>query len=131
MLREQRKPDQEAKQVRERPTRATGAAQGLRCPSCCPAEHERTDEHSTFVRDESKKIHGRITNRAGMPEPRPQARWAVMKLQGFRVVDLTVFLPGPQLTLALADHGADRPHTGHRKFRAWATGTRYCRDTTP
>lgn len=30
-----------------------------------------------------------------------------MKLEGLRVVDLTVFLPGPFLTLALADHGAE------------------------
>ncbi len=30
-----------------------------------------------------------------------------MKLEGLRVVDLTVFLPGPYLTLALADHGAE------------------------
>ena len=30
-----------------------------------------------------------------------------MKLTGLRVVDLSVFLPGPYLTLALADHGAE------------------------
>ena len=30
-----------------------------------------------------------------------------MKLQGIRVVDLSVFLPGPYLSLALADHGAE------------------------
>jgi len=30
-----------------------------------------------------------------------------MKLVGLRVVDLSVFLPGPYLTLALADHGAE------------------------
>jgi len=30
-----------------------------------------------------------------------------MKLAGLRVVDLSVFLPGPYLTLALADHGAE------------------------
>lgn len=29
-----------------------------------------------------------------------------MKLEGIRVVDLSVFLPGPYLTMALADHGA-------------------------
>ena len=30
-----------------------------------------------------------------------------MKLQGLRVVDLSSFLPGPYLTLTLADHGAE------------------------
>lgn len=30
-----------------------------------------------------------------------------MKLEGLRVIDLSVFLPGPSLTLALADHGAE------------------------
>lgn len=30
-----------------------------------------------------------------------------MKLTGLRVVDLSNFLPGPYLTLALADHGAE------------------------
>jgi crotonobetainyl-CoA:carnitine CoA-transferase CaiB-like acyl-CoA transferase len=30
-----------------------------------------------------------------------------MKLQGIKVIDLSVFLPGPYLTLALCDHGAE------------------------
>lgn len=30
-----------------------------------------------------------------------------MKLDGIRVVDLTMFLPGPMLTLMMSDHGAD------------------------
>lgn len=30
-----------------------------------------------------------------------------MKLEGIRVVDLSQFLPGPQLTLVMADHGAE------------------------
>jgi crotonobetainyl-CoA:carnitine CoA-transferase CaiB-like acyl-CoA transferase len=30
-----------------------------------------------------------------------------MKLSGVRVIDLSVFLPGPYLTLAMADHGAE------------------------
>ena len=30
-----------------------------------------------------------------------------MKLEGLRVLDLSLFLPGPYLTLALADHGAE------------------------
>jgi crotonobetainyl-CoA:carnitine CoA-transferase CaiB-like acyl-CoA transferase len=32
---------------------------------------------------------------------------ARMKLEGLKVVDLSVFLPGPYLTMALADHGAE------------------------
>jgi crotonobetainyl-CoA:carnitine CoA-transferase CaiB-like acyl-CoA transferase len=40
-----------------------------------------------------------------------------MKLDGLRVVDLSVFLPGPYLTMSLADHGAEvikveMPHGG-------------------
>jgi crotonobetainyl-CoA:carnitine CoA-transferase CaiB-like acyl-CoA transferase len=30
-----------------------------------------------------------------------------MKLEGIKVVDLSVFLPGPYLTMVMADHGAD------------------------
>jgi crotonobetainyl-CoA:carnitine CoA-transferase CaiB-like acyl-CoA transferase len=30
-----------------------------------------------------------------------------VKLEGIRVIDLSVFLPGPYLTLAMADHGAE------------------------
>src|ERR687892_937022 len=30
-----------------------------------------------------------------------------MKLEGIRVIDLSLFLPGPYLTLSLADHGAE------------------------
>jgi len=30
-----------------------------------------------------------------------------MKLQGIRVIDLSLFLPGPHLTMLMADHGAD------------------------
>ena len=30
-----------------------------------------------------------------------------MKLKGLRVVDLSSFLPGPCLTMTLADHGAE------------------------
>lgn len=30
-----------------------------------------------------------------------------MKLEGLKVVDLSLFLPGPYLTMAMADHGAD------------------------
>lgn len=50
-----------------------------------------------------------------------------MKLQGVRVLDLSSFLPGPHLTMMMADHGADvirieppgegepNRHIGHRK----------------
>src|ERR1700750_1887150 len=30
-----------------------------------------------------------------------------MKLEGYRVVDLSQFLPGPHLSMIMADHGAD------------------------
>ena len=30
-----------------------------------------------------------------------------MKLAGYRVVDVSQFLPGPHLTMLMADHGAD------------------------
>ena len=30
-----------------------------------------------------------------------------MKLDGVKVLDLSLFLPGPMLTLMMADHGAD------------------------
>ena len=30
-----------------------------------------------------------------------------MKLEGLRVIDLSSFLPGPYLTMTLADHGAE------------------------
>ena len=30
-----------------------------------------------------------------------------MKLSGIRVIDLSLFLPGPHLTMLMADHGAE------------------------
>jgi len=30
-----------------------------------------------------------------------------MKLEGIRVIDLSNFLPGPHLTMMMADHGAE------------------------
>src|SRR4249920_2545185 len=39
-----------------------------------------------------------------------------MKLAGVKVVDLSLFLPGPHLTMTMADHGAEvikvEPHGG-------------------
>ena len=32
---------------------------------------------------------------------------SVMKLEGIRVIELAQFLPGPHLTMVMADHGAD------------------------
>ena len=40
-------------------------------------------------------------------DARHRARRLAMKLEGIRVIDLSVFLPGPYLTLAMADHGAE------------------------
>jgi crotonobetainyl-CoA:carnitine CoA-transferase CaiB-like acyl-CoA transferase len=37
----------------------------------------------------------------------PGSGEAAVKLEGVKVVDLSVFLPGPYLTMALADHGAE------------------------
>ena len=30
-----------------------------------------------------------------------------MKLEGIKVLDLSMFLPGPHLTMMMADHGAE------------------------
>src|SRR6516225_4219186 len=40
-------------------------------------------------------------------DARRRARQFAMKLEGIRVIDLSVFLPGPYLTLAMANHGAE------------------------
>jgi crotonobetainyl-CoA:carnitine CoA-transferase CaiB-like acyl-CoA transferase len=44
-----------------------------------------------------------------------------MKLEGIRVVDLSLFLPGPAMTQVMADHGADvikvEPHEGEPNRR--------------
>src|SRR5262249_15154406 len=40
-------------------------------------------------------------------DARHRARWLAMKLEGIRVIDLSGCLPGPYLTLAMADHGAE------------------------
>ena len=44
-----------------------------------------------------------------------------MKLDGVRVVELSLFLPGPHLTMMMADHGADvikvEPYEGGEPVR--------------
>jgi crotonobetainyl-CoA:carnitine CoA-transferase CaiB-like acyl-CoA transferase len=37
----------------------------------------------------------------------PDSRQETMKLSGVRVLDLSQYLPGPHLTMTMADHGAD------------------------
>jgi crotonobetainyl-CoA:carnitine CoA-transferase CaiB-like acyl-CoA transferase len=37
----------------------------------------------------------------------PDSRQETMKLSGIRVLDLSQYLPGPHLTMTMADHGAD------------------------
>ena len=47
-------------------------------------------------------------NEALLGSARPaQDAGARMKLEGLRVIDLSSFLPGPYLTMTLADHGAE------------------------
>ena len=59
-----------------------------------------------------------------------------MKLDGIRVVDLTMFLPGPMLTLMMSDHGADviriEPPRGEpsREMAPFVTASR-CGSATP
>src|SRR5262245_39623114 len=59
-----------------------------------------------------------------------------MKLEGIKVVDLSAFLPGPHLTMMMADHGADviriEPPTGepNRQIGVKEAGTTvYFRNT--
>jgi crotonobetainyl-CoA:carnitine CoA-transferase CaiB-like acyl-CoA transferase len=44
-----------------------------------------------------------------------------MKLEGVRVLDLSLFLPGPHLTMMMADHGAEvikvEPYDGGEPVR--------------
>jgi hypothetical protein len=42
-----------------------------------------------------------------LPAGRPDEDPLPMKLQGLRVLDLSLFLPGPHLTMMMADHGAE------------------------
>src|SRR3546814_15978545 len=48
----------------------------------------------------------RVSARLRNPPAAPTCE-ATMKLEGVKVVDLSVFLPGPYLTMAMADHGAE------------------------
>ena len=44
-----------------------------------------------------------------------------MKLEGIKVIELSLFLPGPHLTMMMADHGADvikvEPYEGGEPVR--------------
>src|SRR6202000_1311763 len=51
----------------------------------------------------ARRQHRRLCRR----DAQAGARRFAMKLEGIRVIDLSVFLPGPYLTLAMADHGAE------------------------
>src|SRR3546814_9833908 len=48
----------------------------------------------------------RVSARLRNPPAAPTCE-ATMKLEGVKVVDLSVFLPGPYLTMAMAAHGAE------------------------
>src|ERR671918_1650879 len=73
----------------------------------------------------SRSRRSRCRRRSSGPPPRPRRDWrasaigairpgtrleigsAAMKLEGIKVIDLSLFLPGPAMTQVMADHGAE------------------------
>lgn len=63
------------------------AADKVNCPAVCKPLRPR-DMKTLFIASTQWGVHS-------------------MKLQGLRVLDLSQFLPGPHLTMMMADHGAN------------------------
>src|SRR5512138_889435 len=99
-------------------------AAGRACPSPRPGARQRLcprDRHGLRraasgegkpAGDRESPAHRRRAAGPGRLRPaRCRQRFAAgqtpMKLEGLKVVDLSWFLPGPYLTTALADHGAE------------------------
>ena len=60
------------------------------------------------LRGEARTAEGREAGLCvALGRPRAGPRMRVMKLEGVKVLDLSMFLPGPHLTMMMADHGAE------------------------